>query len=173
MPSDPEEEKKRFATDPEYYFEHRLKLEKIMARILESMCKGSEAQATLARDTFKHMESKIKNPEILKALKPEFEIGCRRHTPGDHYLNALQQSNVSLVTEGIVRITEKGILDASGTETELDAIVCATGFDSSYEPRFPVIGRDGYALSENWGKDKATESYMATLVAKFPNHFGK
>lgn len=136
------------------------------------MCSGSEAQRTLATDTLEHMRSKIKNREILDALIPAFEIGCRRHTPGDHYLNALQQDNATLVTSGIVRVTEKGIVDASGQETALDAIVCATGFDSSYEPRFPILGTGGYPLSENWGNDKATESYMAALVARFPNHFG-
>ncbi|CAM1500624.1 Fc.00g097860.m01.CDS01 [Cosmosporella sp. VM-42] len=166
-----EDEMKRFETDSQFYYEHRIKLEKVLAGILESMCRGSEGQKTLAQETMRHMESKIKNREILDALKPEFEIGCRRHTPGDHYLNALQQENVTLINSKIVRVTEKGVLDSSGQETTLDALVCATGFDSSYEPRFAVIGKDGYSLSENWGKDKATESYMATMVAKFPNHF--
>lgn len=105
-------------------------------------------------------------------LLPKFEVGCRRFTPGDHYLHALQQENVSVISDNIVRMTEKGILDATGAVTEVSIIVCATGFDATFEPRMPTIGRDGYSLSKNWGKDKPTQSYMGAVVARFTNLFG-
>ncbi|GKU14142.1 unnamed protein product, partial [Fusarium langsethiae] len=68
-------------------------------------------------------------------------------------------------------MTESGIVDSTGTITELDVVICATGFNTSFEPRVSTVGRNGYSLSENWGKDKPTESYLGALVARFPNLF--
>lgn len=163
----------RFEEEPNFYYEYRRELEKTLASSFAALWSGSAAQADLRRITLQHMQKLIKNPRILKALTPDFEIGCRRFTPGDHYLHALDQENTDMITDHIVRATENGIEDASGAIHNVDAIICATGFDASYEPRFPVIGRNGYSLSENWGIDKTTESYMGALVARFPNFFGR
>ncbi|KAG5753806.1 hypothetical protein H9Q70_003569 [Fusarium xylarioides] len=69
----------------------------------------------------------IHDPRLLEALLSKFEVGCRRFTSGDHYLNAIQQKNVSVISDHIIRVSEKGIVDDTGTVTELDVIVCATG----------------------------------------------
>ena len=42
-------------------------------------------------------------------------------------------------TEQLGRITEKGFIDPDGTEVEVDVIICATGFDTSYKPRTPLV----------------------------------
>jgi cation diffusion facilitator CzcD-associated flavoprotein CzcO len=52
----------------------------------------------------------------------------------------------------IVEVTENGNLRKSGKLREVDVIVCATGFNATFEPRFPIFGLDGYSLSENWGR---------------------
>jgi len=163
----------QFEKDPNYYYEYRRSLEMVLAGGFSALWRGSAAQADLKRITLEHMHKMIKDPKVLKALTPEFEIGCRRFTPGDHYLHALQQDNVEMVTDGIVRLTKTGVEDNSGVTRDVDVIVCATGFDASYEPRFPIIGQGGYSLTENWGVDKTTESYMGSLVARFPNFFCK
>lgn len=170
--ADSEEDMERFKSDPKYYYEYRRELEKILAGGFDALWKGSDAQEQLRKTTIKHMEQMITDPKILATLIPEFEIGCRRFTPGDHYLRALQQSNVSMVSDHIRKVTETSIIDATGTANEVDVIVCATGFDASFTPRFPIIGLDGYSLAENWGAGKPTESYMGAMVARFPNHFG-
>ncbi|KAM6535985.1 hypothetical protein FALCPG4_005508 [Fusarium falciforme] len=161
----------RFEKDPGYYLEYRRRLEKTLAGGFEALWSGSPAQAKLERVTVEHMKKMIHNPRLLEALLPKFEVGCRRFTPGDHYLNAIQQPNASVISDRIDRVIAEGIVDKTGTVTEVDVIVCATGFDVSFEPRFPTMGRGGYSLSENWGKDKPTESYMGALVAHFPNLF--
>ncbi|PNP78593.1 hypothetical protein FNYG_08072 [Fusarium nygamai] len=171
--ADSAEDWERFEKDPDGYLEYRRRLEKTLAGGFEALWSGSIAQAELERTTLEHMTNMIHDPRLMEALLPKFEVGCRRFTPGDHYLNAIQQSNVSVISDHIVRVSEDGIVDETGTVTELDVIVCATGFDTSYEPRFPTTGRNGYSLSENWGKDKPTESYMGAVVAQFPNLLGK
>jgi cation diffusion facilitator CzcD-associated flavoprotein CzcO len=78
-----------------------------------------------------------------------------------------------LVDDPIVNVSEKGILEKSGLERKADVITCATGFNATFELKIPILGLGGYALSENWGKDKKTESYMSCSVARFQNFFGK
>lgn len=50
---------------------------------------------------------------------------------------------------------------------KVDTIVCATGFDVSFRPRFPIIGRDGVDLAAKWKVDP--ESYFGLTVPGLPN----
>lgn len=159
--------------DPARYYEFRRQLEVTLASGFEALWSGSAAQDEIRKITIQHMEETIHDPKMMAALMPKFVIGCRRFTPGDHYLHALQQDNVSMISDPIVRVTKNSIIDGTGASHEVDAIICATGFDASYEPRFTITGKGGYNLADNWGKDKPTESYMGALVANFPNHFGE
>ena len=171
MPLDPEGFRDKIISDPEFYKEYRRDLEVRLAAGFESLWRGSKAQHVLEAVCREHVKAKIKDPKLQAAMIPDFEIGCRRFTPGDHYLHALQQENTEMISDRIVRVTPVGIEDANGTVREADTIICATGFETSFEPRFPVIGRDGYSLAENWGMDKPRESYMGATVARFPNFF--
>ncbi|KAK5047677.1 hypothetical protein LTR84_006342 [Exophiala bonariae] len=162
----------RFENDPQFYYEYRRQLEKNMASGFAALWRGTQAQADLRQGTIQHMQKMIQDPQTLDFLTPDFEIGCRRFTPGDHYLHALQQDNVQMITDHITQVTERGVCDNAGVIRDVDAIICATGFETSYEPRFPITGRNGYSLAENWGIDKTSESYMGAMVAGFPNFFG-
>jgi hypothetical protein len=169
---DPAEVIKEFETDPKKYFEYRLNLEKLMASAFDGMWNGSPKRAMLKQTTLAHMRDLVKDDKLLEFLIPKFELGCRRFTPGDHYLRALQKDNVEVVLDPIVKVFDKGVVLKSGKVHEVDVIICATGFNTSFTPRFPVIGRNGYALSENWGNPDLTESYMGALVAGMPNFAG-
>lgn len=118
------------------------------------------------------MKSKITNPDLLKTLLPEFEAGCRRFTPGGPYLDALQKPNAGYVQDSISKLTEDSLITESGREYECDILVYATGFEP-YQPRFLVTGRAGRSLNEDWDREGPCESYMAAMVAEFPNFFGK
>jgi len=109
------------------------------------------------------------NEELAKKLTPEYEVGCRRATPGPGYLEAFTREDVSLVTSSIEKIEPNGIRTADGTLHEFDAIVCATGFDVSHRPSWPLIGRHGRTLAEVWGKEPL--SYLSLAVSGFPNFF--
>lgn len=108
-------------------------------------------------------------PEIADMIVPtDFAVGCRRPTPGNGYLEALCEDNVTVVSQSIQEITEKGIKTADGVEHEFDIIVCATGFDVSWRPRYPTIGRGGRSLSEEWKEIPST--YLSISVPHFPNY---
>jgi cation diffusion facilitator CzcD-associated flavoprotein CzcO len=111
------------------------------------------------------------NQELMDAMIPKFPVGCRRLTPGVGYLESLGKENVRVVTQGIAKITEKGLELTSGEVVEVDAIICATGFDVSFCPRFPIIGRKGN-LQDTW-RNGIPSAYMSCTVPNVPNYFGK
>lgn len=59
---------------------------------------------------------------------------------------------------------------ADGSNLEADAIICATGFDTSFRPGFPVVAFD-QDLREVW-KEEPT-AYMSIAAAKVPNYFSE
>lgn len=114
-------------------------------------------------------ERLAKKPEIVDALTPSFAVGCRRLTPGPGYLEALVEDNVDFVSEKITSITPTGVVLESGRAVEIDALVCATGFNTSSPPPFEVFGKHGVSLKEKFTPYPAT--YLAMGVDGFPNFF--
>lgn len=110
-----------------------------------------------------------KKPELLDQMLPDFPPGCRRLTPGPGYLEALTDEKVDVIKTEISNIDSTGITTADGVHREVDAIVCATGFDTTYLPRFPMTGRKGISLAEKW-KD-IPETYISLATNEFPNYF--
>lgn len=84
---------------------------------------------------------------------------------------AVQQPNVHIERTSILRITEEGIETTDGELHRLDAIVCATGFDTSFSARYDIIGGGGCNLRNIWKKGLA-EAYLGLAVSGFPNYFG-
>lgn len=145
----------------------------------------TEGQALFA----KNMEEKLaasENGDIIKQLKPSFPAGCRRLTPGPGYLEALTKDNVGFVGGGIGEIVKDGIVDGKGTKRSYDAIgewtviflhcfprlkvslVCATGFNTSFTPRFPIVAR-GVSLGDKF-RD-FPRAYCSVSVDAMPNYF--
>lgn len=113
-----------------------------------------------------------KKPELADLIIPNnFAVGCRRPTPGAGYLEALCEDNVDVVSASIEEITSKGIKTADGIEHEFDVIICATGFDVSWKPSYPTIGRESRALADEWATIPNT--YLSITVPHFPNYLSK
>lgn len=105
-----------------------------------------------------------------KIIPKDFNPGCRRPTPAPGYLEALVAPNATIFTDHLEMITEKGFIDADGQEHEADVIICATGFDTSWVPRFPFINGKGIDIKDLWTPQNVT-SYLSIGVPTFPNHF--
>lgn len=133
------------------------------------MFKDSPQQKALHDISMKRMLTSLNNdPELAAKFVPDWQIGCRRLTPGDGYLSALQEKNAAYSFSPITRITEKGILTGDGEE-EFDVIVTATGFDVSFVPPFKLIGREGKHLEEDWKHDP--QAYFSICAPHMPNYF--
>ena len=167
-----EEEKRHFRENPEELKKYRKKIQASSNRAFDMFVKDSNAQNAGRKATADQMKGKLNNnEELARKLTPEYEVGCRRATPGPGYLESFTRDDVSLVMEAIDSIEETGIRTADGKLHEFDAIVCATGFNVSHRPPWPLVGRGGLTLAEAW-KDEPT-SYLSLCAAQFPNFFSK
>jgi hypothetical protein len=76
------------------------------------------------------------------------------------------------VESGLIsKVTPKGLEMVDGTVHDVDAIICATGFDTSFRPVFPVIGDKGTDLREDW--ETEPRSYLSIAASGHPNFFCK
>lgn len=108
---------------------------------------------------------------LTKELIPDFPVGCRRITPSLGYLKALSQQNVQVITDGIKEVCSEGLVLDNGEVIEVDVIVCATGFDLSFVPRFPILGENGN-LQDIW-TENLPSAYMSCMVPGMPNYFSQ
>ena len=160
--------------DPEVLREYRIA---IMDRRAENYnrviadCDGQKkAQDLFRKSMTERLGNSEKGKRAAELLIPSFPVGCRRQTPGPGFLEALIQDNVEMRWDDIERITERGIQTRSGREIEYDVIVCATGFDTSFKPAFPLVGRNGVSMAEKWTSDRP-KAYLGMCVPDFPNYF--
>lgn len=111
------------------------------------------------------------NEEIMSHIIPTtFNVGCRRPTPGTGYLEALVAPKTKVFFETLHSITPHGFKPSSSeAEENVDVIICATGFDTSFRPRFPIIGLNGTNISELWQEHAL--GYISTGVPDIPNYF--
>jgi cation diffusion facilitator CzcD-associated flavoprotein CzcO len=121
----------------------------------------------LARE---HLAAHVPAGRLRDQLTPDYPVGCKRILLSDDYYPALQRPNVELVTDRIARFEAGGIRSASGTLTELDAVVFATGFDShSFLAPMKVTGRGSEGLDQAW--KNGAEAYLGVAISGFPNLF--
>ncbi len=86
-------------------------------------------------------------------------------------IDVLLQDDVTLVSEGIKRITENSIELNDGTACEVDVIVLATGFRANdFLWPMEVRGRGGQGIGELWARDGA-RAYLGAMLPGFPNFF--
>jgi cation diffusion facilitator CzcD-associated flavoprotein CzcO len=111
----------------------------------------------------------VKDPGLRAKLTPDYPIGCKRVLISDNFFSALTRDNVSLVTDGIEKITATGVQTVNGDLYEADVIVYATGFDTQgHSTDERIIGPNGRSLSEAWSS--APAAYEGCMVAGFPNY---
>lgn len=76
---------------------------------------------------------------------------------------------MNFITDKIATVTSDGVTLVSGREVPLDVLVCATGFQTSKAPPFPIAGQGGLALAERF--TPFPEAYLSLVVDSFPNYF--
>lgn len=72
-------------------------------------------------------------------------------------------------TSALQKITPTGFIDHEGNEVPVDVIITATGFDTSFRPKFPIIGLDDKSIAEKW--KNFPMSYASIAVPSVPNYF--
>ena len=112
----------------------------------------------------------VEDKEMARKATPDYDIGVKRFTLSDDYLQAFNRDNFRLVTNKIQRLSEKGVVTSDGEEIEADVIIYATGFDC-FKSIFSldVRGLGGVSLKDYWGKSPA--AYKGICVPDLPNFF--
>lgn len=82
-------------------------------------------------------------------------------------MKAIQEPNVDVHFTTVNKITQDSVIDSDGNAKKVDTIVCATGFDVSYRPRFPIVGQNGVDLADKW--KICPEAYLGIAVPDMPN----
>lgn len=111
-----------------------------------------------------------KEPEIVDRITPKSSVGCRRITRGDACLNAIQPPNVKVVFEEAVQIIESSGPGKDETEViDVDASVCAAGFDTSFRAPFSIVGSKSLERREQWAE--RPEGRLGLAAPDMPNFF--
>jgi cyclohexanone monooxygenase len=117
----------------------------------------------------------VADPDIGEALKPYYQMFCKRPTFNDEFLPTFNRPNVELVDtdgKGVERITKQGLV-VDGKEYVVDCIIFATGFEvgTSYARRagYEIVGRSGETLTEKWAR--GVKTLHGVMSRDFPNCF--
>jgi cation diffusion facilitator CzcD-associated flavoprotein CzcO len=123
-----------------------------------------------ARQAKKAASKHVTDPEKLKHIIPDYQIGCKRILISNDWYPAINQPNLDLVTDPIEKIDSTGVQTLSGRHYPVDAIIFGTGFRASeFLSPIRVTGRGGITLNEAW-QDGAV-AFKGITVSGFPNLF--
>ena len=131
--------------------------------------KNTPFAALLADMSIQLMKTQLPDREDLwPKLTPNYAIGCKRVIITDDYFPVFNQSNVTLETGKIAKITETGIEIEGEAAQDYDLIVLATGFRTiEFMHPINIIGSGGRSLSSIWSG--GAKDMYATLVESLPN----
>lgn len=150
-------------TDPQFYEV----VDRFSAAITDPSSREADEMQQMMED---NLRESVIDPKLREKLKPDHQAGCKRLVSSPDYYQKVQLSNVEVVTCGIERITDVGILDCDENSREFDLIVLATGFKAHEFMRpMKVVGKDGASLDRIWGNRPV--AYYAISVPGFPNFF--
>jgi hypothetical protein len=156
--------------DPDKLLAYRKKIEHGFNKLYRGLQYGTPEHEFFQGQSRQIMLDRLNgNREMQDALIPSWAFGCRRLSPGEGYLEALQKPNVKAIFDAATRVTADAVVDSKGVEHKVDAIICATGFNTSWVKSWPIKGRNGALLSEQWGVDP--QSYLSVCAKNFPNLF--
>ena len=116
------------------------------------------------------LETTVSDEELRRKLTPDHPLGCKRLVFSSDFLPALTKPNVEVVSSPARALRARSLVTADGTELDVDAVVCATGYAATdYLGQLDVVGEGGHSLRETW-RDGAY-AYLGMAVPGFPNFF--
>ncbi len=112
----------------------------------------------------------VRDKALRAKLRPDYQVGCKRVIVNHTFYKGIQKQNSNLITEGIERITEKGVLTKDGKLHELDVLVLSTGFNPfNFMRPMNLIGREALHIDEAWAKN--IKAYRSMMLPNYPNFF--
>jgi cation diffusion facilitator CzcD-associated flavoprotein CzcO len=163
------EELERFRRDPSAMSTER---ERIWQEFHVNSAVAADDPLVIGRQGYAKafLEAQVDDDLLRSRLTPDYPFRCKRVLLGDGYYRALQREHVELIADPIARITDRGISTTTGRHVAVDAIVLATGYETShYLSGLDVFGTGGRSLHDEWGDDP--RAYLGVAVHGYPNFF--
>ena len=114
---------------------------------------GSEKTQDFTAIALGLLEKTVADEELRSKLTPDHPMGCKRLVFSSDYLPALTRSNVEVVNSPARYLKARSLVTEDGTEREVDAVVCATGYAAAdYLGQLDVSGEQGTTLREVWSR---------------------
>ena len=129
---------------------------------------------TIADFVRSKIRSTVHDPDVAESLCPkDHPLGTKRICVDTGYFETYNRDNVRLVdlkNTPITRVTAAGVF-TSDTLHELDALVCATGYDALTGAvlNIDIRGYNGQTLARNWADGPRT--LFGLMTSGFPNMF--
>lgn len=124
----------------------------------------------LEKLALRNMRAQIADPRLQQVLIPSYPVGARRMLISDDYYASLARPNVQVVTAGIDHVQRDGIVTKDGALHQVDAIILATGFQSTaFLSPMRIRGVHGQLLDHTWRN--GVYAYLGLTVPGFPNFF--
>ena len=132
---------------------------------------GDELAAATARDqALAHLHAHVADPDMRRALTPQYAFGCKRVLLSDAFYPAIAAGEVSLEPSALAAVEGTTLIAASGARYSADAVVLATGFETTRQPYGLLVANEtGMTLDQHWSAGMT--SVGSTLVTGFPNLF--
>lgn len=112
----------------------------------------------------------IKDKTLREKLRPNYQVGCKRVIVNTTFYKGIQKDNAHLITEGIEKITEHGVMTKDGVHHELDVLVLSTGFNPfNFMRPMNLIGRESLHIEDAW-QDRI-KAYRSMMLPNYPNFF--
>lgn len=162
---------KKFREDPEYHLDFRKRIEAEINSLFGMYIQNSELSNQFRDIITKEMLRRMGpgHEKLKEFIIPKFSPGCRRISPGDGFLEAMVQDNVTPIFEGIKRVVPEGIETVDGKVHKFDNLVCATGFQVAFQPAFTVRNGEGKSIKEDW--TNGPNLYFGVSAPRFPNYY--
>ena len=118
----------------------------------------------------RNLNKNVHDPVLKEKLTPDYAVGCKRIINSTVFYDAIQKENAHLITDGIERFDEKGIITTDGKHHEADVVVLSTGFDPfKFMRPMNLVGKNGVAIDDAWAEK--IEAYKSVSLVNFPNFF--
>ncbi len=164
-------ERKLFKTIPFTHWLYREKLYWLKELRVIAFTKYPNLLKMVSQGTVKYLTKTIKDPQKLKALIPNYTMGCKRILISNFYYKAIVRENVHMITDGVAQVNKNSITTTAGKEIPVDVIIYSTGFKATNPyAAVKIVGSKGLLLSSVIAK-KGISGHLGTTMTGFPNLF--
>jgi cation diffusion facilitator CzcD-associated flavoprotein CzcO len=162
-------ERSAFAADPALLARLRADLYAEGEARFASRSGDRDAAAAARAVALEHLAAQVPDAALRRALTPDYAFGCKRVLLSDAFYPSLASGAVRLEPSALAVVDGSTLIAASGRRHTADAVVLATGFESTEQPYAPLVRGESGTLAEHWSEGMT--SFGSTVVSGFPNMF--